>query len=224
MARPESPKRTTSNHFLREWRKARGLTQERLAELVELTAGAISQLERGDIQFKQATLERLGKALGCGPGDIFSMPNFTSTTLGWLPKGKHTLRFSRNYQIMGYVGAGETVELLDEAAATGFGEILLPFDFGENCAALVCRGNSIYPRVKNGEIVLYQRDGHVTEKLLGSEAIVGLDDGRVLLKNIAKGSSPHHWNLESHNFPTIYDATIEWCGEVIAIVKPRAVL
>lgn len=64
----KNPKRV--RHFIREWRKHRGLSMEELAERVELTHGAISQLERGIVNYTQPTLEALAEALGCEPADL----------------------------------------------------------------------------------------------------------------------------------------------------------
>ena len=61
-------------HFIREWRKFRGLTLERLAERLEVTAGAISQLERGDTNYTQPMLEALAEALQTTPGALVSWP------------------------------------------------------------------------------------------------------------------------------------------------------
>lgn len=61
-------------HFIKEWRKYKGLTQERLASRVELTPGAISQLEGGTVNYTQPTLEALAEALGCEPGDLLRPP------------------------------------------------------------------------------------------------------------------------------------------------------
>jgi DNA-binding XRE family transcriptional regulator len=44
-------------HFVREWRKFRGLTQERLAERTPFTTGAISQLETGRTKYTQDMIE-----------------------------------------------------------------------------------------------------------------------------------------------------------------------
>lgn len=66
------PKPKKAKHYLREWRKYRGLTQEVLAERTELTSGAISQLENGIINYTQPTLEALAYALNCEPGDLLS--------------------------------------------------------------------------------------------------------------------------------------------------------
>ena len=59
-------------HFVREWRKFRGLTQERLAERTPFTTGAISQLETGRTKYTQDMIEALAIALDCEPGDLLS--------------------------------------------------------------------------------------------------------------------------------------------------------
>jgi len=61
-------------HFIREWRKHRLLTLERLAERVGVTHGALSQLERGETNYTQPMLEALADALTCTPGDLISRP------------------------------------------------------------------------------------------------------------------------------------------------------
>ena len=70
------PKPKAARHFVREWRKYRGLTQEQLAERIEATAGAISQLENGQINYTQPTLEALAFALSCTTGDLLSRDPF----------------------------------------------------------------------------------------------------------------------------------------------------
>jgi transcriptional regulator with XRE-family HTH domain len=53
--------------FLKRWRKLRGYTQEQLADLVEMTAPSISQIETGNQGFTGETLAKLAHALGCSP-------------------------------------------------------------------------------------------------------------------------------------------------------------
>jgi transcriptional regulator with XRE-family HTH domain len=60
------------HHYVREWRKYRGLTQERLAERTPFTIGAISQLETGRTKYTQDMIEALAVALDCKPGDLLS--------------------------------------------------------------------------------------------------------------------------------------------------------
>lgn len=60
----------TPKHFIHEWRKHRRVTQEELAAAIGLTSGAISQLERGVINYTQPTLESVADALNCKPSDL----------------------------------------------------------------------------------------------------------------------------------------------------------
>lgn len=56
--------------YLREWRKFRGYTQDRLAEMTGLSKPYISQLERGDRQYTQELLEVFARALHCTAPDL----------------------------------------------------------------------------------------------------------------------------------------------------------
>lgn len=63
-------KAKTVNHFIREWRKHRKMTQEQLAEAIGQTSGAISQLENGLINYTQPTLEAIASALSTSPSNL----------------------------------------------------------------------------------------------------------------------------------------------------------
>lgn len=56
--------------MLRQWRKHRGLTQERLAERLGTSKGYISDLENGKQRYNQQHLEALAEALDCDPVDL----------------------------------------------------------------------------------------------------------------------------------------------------------
>lgn len=63
-------------HFIKEWRKFRGLTQQQLADRVETVVSGISQLESGKQGYSQAMLEALAVALNCEPWDLLNVdPN-----------------------------------------------------------------------------------------------------------------------------------------------------
>lgn len=65
-SRLKEPKR----FFFREWRKFRQLTQEQLAERVEMSVASISQIETGKQGFTDATLTVLARELNCREGDL----------------------------------------------------------------------------------------------------------------------------------------------------------
>lgn len=56
-------KNKRGRHFIREWRKHRGLTQEPLAERIGITKAQLSRIENGKQGYNQGTLEALANAL-----------------------------------------------------------------------------------------------------------------------------------------------------------------
>lgn len=66
-----SPKKRPVN-YIRQWRKHRNLTQERLAGLVEMTASSISQIESGKQGYTDQTLAAIAHALNCEAADLLA--------------------------------------------------------------------------------------------------------------------------------------------------------
>ena len=56
--------------FLKEWRKHRGLSQEKLAERLGIYKGDVSNLETGKRRYNQDILAALAQALECEPADL----------------------------------------------------------------------------------------------------------------------------------------------------------
>lgn len=56
--------------FLREWRKHRQLTQQQLADRLEVDRSWISMIERGVSGYTQTFLEAAAEALGVEPADL----------------------------------------------------------------------------------------------------------------------------------------------------------
>jgi transcriptional regulator with XRE-family HTH domain len=63
-------RKTYGPTFIRQWRRHRNLTLERLADRLDVTPGNLSQLERGIIGYSQPLLEALADALGCSVADL----------------------------------------------------------------------------------------------------------------------------------------------------------
>ncbi|MBV9511815.1 MAG: helix-turn-helix transcriptional regulator [Caulobacteraceae bacterium] len=57
-------------HFVRQWRKHRGLTQEQLAERIGIARSYLTKIERGDRRYDQPFLEAAADALRCDPSDL----------------------------------------------------------------------------------------------------------------------------------------------------------
>ena len=59
-----------SRHFIREWRKHRGLSQEHLAERIGMNRAYLSKIESGKRRYDQPFLEAAADVLRCEPADL----------------------------------------------------------------------------------------------------------------------------------------------------------
>lgn len=57
-------------HFIKQWRKHRGLTQERLADRLTIKQAHLSLIENYKRDYNQAVLEEIAYALMCEPADL----------------------------------------------------------------------------------------------------------------------------------------------------------
>lgn len=73
MAKKIGSDRPLGPHFIREWRKFRGLSLEKLAERIETTAASISRIEKGLQPYSQEFLEAAAEALNCETADLLKI-------------------------------------------------------------------------------------------------------------------------------------------------------
>lgn len=57
-------------HYIREWRRFRGLTMEQLADRIGLSHAVVSRIERGLQPYRQDFLEKVAEALRCEPAHL----------------------------------------------------------------------------------------------------------------------------------------------------------
>lgn len=69
-ARPH-PKPARPRHYVREWREYRDLTQEQLAERIDVSRGLIAQIETGVTALTEERMYAMADALQCTPWDIY---------------------------------------------------------------------------------------------------------------------------------------------------------
>lgn len=57
-------------HYIREWRKHRGLTQDQLAERIGINRAYLSKIESGKRRYDQPFLEAASEVLNCQVADL----------------------------------------------------------------------------------------------------------------------------------------------------------
>ena len=192
---------TDAGWYLREWRERAGLTMEGLADLVQTSAGQLSDLEKGKRRFNRDWLERCSSALHISPSDLLRSPANDA------PIGPRTV------PLVGYVGAGAEAHFF-AGADEGLGEVPAPDDATPLTRAAEIRGESLGPLFERWLIFYDDVRTPVTEDLIGELCIVGLLNGKVLVKRLRKAREPGFFHLESNTEGTMFDQEVAWAAKV----------
>lgn len=121
----------------------------------------------------------------------------------------------KTVKLAGYVGAVQTVYQFDE---DGAGYVEAPPGAGAMTEAVEVSGDSMLPLYETGTLLYYSKQ-LPPEMMIGKRAIVRLEDDRVLIKTVRRGSGPGLFTLASLNAPDIEDVAVQWAAP-IDWVKP----
>jgi transcriptional regulator with XRE-family HTH domain len=173
-------------------REARGLSRERVAEILQISVATVQHHEsernqlRPDMIAAYARLYRIDA-------------NWLLTSYGRGPDGTET-----GVPLLGKIGAGAIVIPVDSGAID---QIEPPPGCPPGAHAFRVEGDSQYPAYYDGDIVVAVPSADVLD-IVNRDAVVDLADGRRLLKRLALGSGAGKFHLLSHNAPPIQDAEI----------------
>lgn len=126
---------------------------------------------------------------------------------------------SREVPLVGYVGAGAEAHFY--ATADNPDETVpAPENWTPEMVAVEIRGESL-GELFDHWLVFYDRvKTPVTADMIGKLCVVGLPDGRVLVKKIKASRSSYLYHLLSNTEAPILDVEIEWAAKVKTMV-PR---
>lgn len=188
--------------------------------------------ERAGVKSAAAAARRLGVPYGTYSGhenglrgikddELAAYAKAYRVPLAWLAYGEGSPdALPRQADLVGYVAAG--------AAATVYGEGQGPFDTvdapegsNENTVAVEVRGTSLGPALDQW-LVFYDRvEDPPNENLNNKLCVVGLPDGRILVKQLRKARANGLWHLYSNYADEpILDQEVVWAAPVRAMT-PR---
>lgn len=122
----------------------------------------------------------------------------------------------RQVKLAGFVGAGQEVYQFDE---DGAGFVDAPPGWTKATEAVEVRGDSMLPLYEEGTILYYSKQ-LPPEQMVGRRCVIRLEDDRVLVKSIRRGSERGLYTLVSLNAPDIEDVALQWAAP-IDWIKPR---
>lgn len=115
--------------------------------------------------------------------------------------------------VLGYVGAGAEVYPIDDGDPLY--EVTVNGALPEGTVGAIIRGDSMYPIFEDGDLVAYSGKELPAEDAIGKTCMVQLEDERMLIKTVRRGSSPGFYTLTSTNAPDIEDVVIIWARKLV---------
>lgn len=187
--------------WIKALRRHVGVNQARFAEMLGVAQPTVSRWENG----AEPEIEHWDLLKLCASRHNF--PVMDSRVASTVP-------------LVGYVGAGAQVNLFADGQGP-FGEVEMPPGGSAKTVAVEVRGDSMAGLADDRWIIYYEdRREPVTEDLLGRLCVVGLADGRVLVKKLALGRLVGRFDLYSTQGTPLFDQDVLWAAAV-EWIKPR---
>jgi transcriptional regulator with XRE-family HTH domain len=187
---------------LRKAREHRGLSLSGLGKLAKTSGQQIERLEKGQRKLTKEWAVRLAPCLGASPEELLFPSKDAIPVVGYVAAGAQATFFGDG---QGALGEAPVVE-----GAT------------EKTVAVEVRGDSLGSFFDNALVYYDDVRSEVSADMVNKLCIVGLPDGRVLVKRLERSKSRRRglWNLFGQFGDPIYDVPIEWAARVKNMV-PR---
>jgi phage repressor protein C with HTH and peptisase S24 domain len=185
---------------IREKRLAAGLTQEDMAERLEISTGLYNGLEKGNRRMNETYLEGIANILGVMVSDLIIEDRPTIS-------------------IAGKVGAGSQVPVFDAYEKGDGPQVVCPPGIGPHgVVAVEVEGDSMEPVYSAGDLLFYSRNGHdsVPDDVIGYKCVCEDENGMGWVKQVKAGDEPGLFHLISLN-PTganMWNVRLKWAARV----------
>lgn len=178
---------------LKTLRLRQGWTHQQAADAMHVSRSQFIKLERGD---RRLTADYIASA-----AEAFSVAEAV------------ILAPAATVPVVGFVGAGSEAHYYAEAQGP-FDEVPMPVGGTADTVAVEIRGDSLGSMFNTWLVYYDQVRTPPTPELLRELCVVGLVDGRVLVKQLLPGSRPRHFHLLSQTEGLIEDVELEWAAKV----------
>ena len=192
------------------WMSARELNPSRVSKEAKVPYTTLASFVQGDTRsLKGDTESKIALAYDTTVAEVFESA---------APSGRRTI------PIVGYVGAATEFHGFDDyAQGAGLEEIDRPSDAPAHAVAVIVRGDSGYPFIRDGMTLIYWDKHPDPTSMIGEACFVRLLDGRTLVKFVEPGTEPGRWTLNSLNSsaPPIRNVEVEWVAPIETFNRRR---
>jgi hypothetical protein len=125
----------------------------------------------------------------------------------------------RSVPVVGFVSAGSVAQLFAEGQGP-LGQVAGPEDATAETVAVEIRGESLGAFFKEWLVFYDDVRSPVTPDLHGKLCVVGLKDGRIMIKQLKPAKSPALFHLLSQTEAPLLDQEVAWAAAV-KVMRPR---
>jgi phage repressor protein C with HTH and peptisase S24 domain len=180
---------------IKELAEKRGVKLYQIADAIGMDQGGFSRMVNGTRRTNSDVLTAVAKYLSVSIGELFETPKIP---------------------VVGYIGAGAVVIPIDDyEKGDAFDHIEPDGYYSPNAVAVIVRGESMYDRYRDGDVLIYDEQRTDIESFIGRrECVVKLADDRIMIKRVTRGSEDGLYTLISFNHPPIEDVALQWCARI----------
>lgn len=155
-------------NYLAERRKEMGLTQREVAEAVGVAEATVSRWESGEIaNMRRDKIAALAKVLHCSPNFVMTGETASAPSI---PPGFEPLPEMESVPLVGRIACGQPITAEENLE----GYVSIPAAWHATFT-LMCKGDSMEPRIKDGDLVAIRKDvqvenGQIAAVRIGDEA------------------------------------------------------
>ena len=183
---------------LRQLRDGRGWTQDQAAAALGTTRNQYAKLEGGSRRLSDKWIKLASDAYGVDPGEVVTDRQ-------------------ASVPVAGYVGAGTEMHFYAEGQGS-LDEAPAPEGVSAQTVAVEVKGLSLGPIFDGWRVYFDDRREPVTDDLIGRLCVVGLADGRILVKTLTRGRSSGAFDLHGQFGDPVLDIEVLWAARVTSMM------
>lgn len=205
---------------IRKARTAKGLTQQEVADAVGVSRATVAQWENGDT--KELKGENLLQIAGLFQ---FKFESLVTSKKPRAPMNALPPPDMRGIPIVGNTQGGPDHQWVEMDYPVGYGDEYIAMTSRDPHAyALRVRGNSMAPRIREGEVILVEP---TTVAEAGDDVVVRTLDGQVMVKTLVStrnGETILDSIAKDYDRIVLRQEKIEWIHPVMGVIPARSIL
>lgn len=172
----------TFKQRLRELRQSKDLSQQKLADIIDMSKSSINMYERGEREPSLETLEAFADCFNVDIDYLLGKSNIPNKTLSYLCEQNKDKGIK--IPVLGKVQAGIPVEAIEDII--DYEEIPTSMAKQGEFFALQIRGDSMMPRMVEGDVIIVRKQSDVMN---GDIAVVLVNGYDATVKKVKKSTA-----------------------------------